>query len=227
MLCILKYTAKAVVGKGLEKGKKMSGKPVYLADVPSNMTLEEVPKEILVENPKGRELVIKPKESGWEKKQVFTSECLPDEIPYKLLGLVKFPGESVYPKYIADVLTDKELWLGGRAGYENGINIIDNIAWWLTYQEKMLEAKSIKRSDLEFFDYKKEKLAYWLASPGFYGNVRNAYFGPGIVDYGGVYCGNFNQFISDEDLNASKFAVRSVMILEAKVEFEPITWVSL
>ena len=56
----------------------MSVKPVYLEDVPSVMTLKEVPQEILVPNPGGRELVIKPEESGYGKEQVFTSNCLPD-----------------------------------------------------------------------------------------------------------------------------------------------------
>ena len=137
----------------------MSVKPVYLEDAPSIMTLEEVPQKILVPNPGGRELVITWKKSGMNEKQVFTSKCLPDVIPYELLGLVKFPDGSAYPKYRANVVTDKKLGLSGNRGYGNGISIIDKVAWWLTYQEKMLEAKSIKKDDLKFFDYKEERLS--------------------------------------------------------------------
>ena len=205
----------------------MSVKPVYLEEVPASMTLEEVPQEILVKNPRKRGVVIEPQSSGWKEKQVFKSECLPDEIPYKLLGLVKFPDRTVYPKYRANVVTDKELCLRGILGSKNGISIIDTVAWWLTWQKNMLEAKSIKRSDLEFFDYKKEKLAYWLASPSSYGVGSYARFGPGAVDGGCVCCGVNNLVDSDGSCYAGRMAVRPVMILEAKVEFEPITWVSL
>ena len=144
----------------------MSVKPVYLEDVPSVMTLKEVPQEILVPNPGGREIGITPEESGYGEEQVFTSNCLSDEISYEFLGLIMFPDGSVYPKYKANVVTSEELYLKGRRGYQNGIDIINMVAWWLTWQEKMLEAKSIKMSDLECFDYESENISYWLASPG-------------------------------------------------------------
>lgn len=208
----------------------MSVKPVYLEDIPSIMTLEEVPKEVLVPNPGGRELVITPKESGWNEEQVFTSKCLPDIIPYELLGFIKFPDGSVYPKYRANVITDKELWLKGRTGYEKGMSIIDKVAWWLTYQEKMLEAKSIKQPDLEFFNYKEEILSYWLASPGSYHNDRYVDFGPGAVKVGVVDSGGCYAFGSYEYWSAIRMAVRPVMNLASKVQVDnqdDVTWVPL
>ena len=208
----------------------MSVKPVYLEDIPSIMTLEEVPKEVLVPNPGGRELVITPKESGWNEEQVFTSKCLPDIIPYELLGFIKFPDGSVYPKYRANVITDKELWLKGRTGYEKGMSIIDKVAWWLTYQEKMLEAKSIKQPDLEFFNYKEEILSYWLASPGSYRGGSAARFGPGVVGDGSVCCGRYYLFNSYGYWRARRMAVRPVMNLASKVQVDnqdDVTWVPL
>ena len=226
---ILKIIANAVVGKGLEKGLKMSVKPVYLEDVPSSMTLEEVPQEILVKNPRKRMVVIEQQESGWKEKQVFKSECLPDEIPYKLLGLVKFPDRTVYPKYRANVVTDKELCLRGIPGYKNGISIIDKVAWWLTWQKNMLEAKSIKKPDLEFFDYEKEDFSYWLASPGSFNSGSYAHFGPGAVRSGRVFCGSGGTFSSDGYWSTLRVAVRPIMILASEVQngLPKITWVPL
>ena len=208
----------------------MITEPVYLENVHSVMRLEEVPQKILVPNPGGRKLVIKPEASGYDKEQVFTSDCLPHSIPYELLGLVKFPDGSVYPKYRANVVTSEELDLNGEPGYQNGIDTINKVAWWLTWQKKMLEAKSIKKSDIECFDYKSENLSsYWLASPGSFNYGSDAYFGPGAVFYGRVFCGNGGTFNSNGYWYAFRVAVRPVMTLASKVQIDPpnITWVSL
>lgn len=71
-------------------------------DVKPTIRLAELPKTIVLPNPGGRKLVITPEESGVSKEQVFTSKDLPDEIPYELLGLVKFPDGSISPKYKAN-----------------------------------------------------------------------------------------------------------------------------
>ena len=205
----------------------MITEPVYLENVHSVMRLEEVPQKILVPNPGGRKLVIKPEESGYDKEQVFTSEDLPDEIPYELLGLVKFSDGSIHLKYMANVVTSEKLHLNG--GYQNGIDIINKVAWWFTWQEGMIEAKSIKKSDLKYFDYKSENLSYWLASPVSRDNGSNAGFGPGAVLGGYVFCGYGGTFYSNGNWNANRVAVRPVMTLASKVQIDPpnITWVSL
>ena len=188
-----------------------------------------------------RKLVIPPEESGWSKKQVFTSKCLPYEIPYEFIRFVRFPDGSVYPKYKANVVTKTKLKLFGRLGYENGIRLIDKIVWWLTWQEGMLETKSIKKSDLRAFDYKKERFdytgedfSYWVSSSCAY-YFRNAlYLGPGYVlvhfdsakpNYGSRINYNDYQIIGcslfepDGDEAMCSYALRPVMTLESKVEF--------
>lgn len=222
-------SAKAVAGKGLEKGWKMITEPVYLEDISSVVTLEEVPQKILVQNPGERELVITQEESGWNKEQVFTSECLPDVIPYELLGVVKFPDGSAYPKYRANVVTETRLGLKGQFGYENGINIINKVAWWLTWQEKVLEAKSIKKSDLEVFDYEKEKLSYWLDASTSYHYGRYLGFGPGAVDNGNISNCSGDLIDSFGQCNADELSIRPTMILKAKLKVnsnDNVNWIS-
>ena len=194
-------------------------------DIKPTIRLEEVPKTIILPNPGGRELVITPEESGVEEEQVFTSEDLPDEIPYELLGLVKFPDGSIYPKYRANVTTTKKLALKGKKGVNEGIDIINKVAWWLTYQEEiMLSAQSIKRSDLKKLEYKNEKLKYWLASPGSDGNGCRAAFGPGGVDNDNVHRGYGFMFFSHGRCYAYKMAIRPTMVLKSKIS---IAWVEL
>lgn len=193
---------------------------VRLENVPSVMKPEEIPRKVLVTSPRERSYEIPPQYSGYYDNQVFTSESLPDEILYELLCIVKYPDGSLYPKYRANVVTKTELCLNGKAGYENCINMIHGIAWWLTWQEKMLEAKSIESSDLKFFDYKKEKLSYWLASPCSYAHGVYTRFGPGSVE-NGVYCKfrDIDLIIKRGDYWITKktLAVRPVMILTSKV----------
>ena len=185
-------------------------------DIKPTIRLDELPKTIVLPNPGGRELVITPEESGVSKEQVFTSEDLPHEIPYELLGLVKFPDGNIYPKYRANVTTIKEQELCGARGVINGISIINKIAWWLTHQEdRMIIAQSIKYSDLKSFDYKNEKLKYWLAFPVLYASATD--FPPGVVvnghvDYGGIMFLGY----------AVRMAVRPTMVLKSKVQLVPL-----
>ena len=143
--------------------------------------------------------------------------------------MIKFPDGSVHPKYRANVVTSEGLCLKGMRGYQNGIDIIDKVAWWLTWQEKMLEAKSIKKSDLNFFDYEKENLSsYWLSS---HGVIRANYinFGPGVVyANGGVArVGAYIVFDSYGLCNAFRAGVRPTMILTSKILIAPpeFSWV--
>ena len=198
-------------------------------DIKPTIRLEEVPKTIILPNPGGRELVITPEESGMKEEQVFTSEDLPDEIPYELLGLVKFPDGSIYPKYRANVTTTKKLALKGKKGVNEGIDIINKIAWWLTYQEEiMLSAQSIKRSDLKKLEYKNEKLKYWLASPGVVIDDSYCVFGPGAV-FSGAAVTSYDLFVYDDLSFELWLGVRPTMVLKSKVQLEPseTSWVEL
>ncbi len=199
-------------------------------DIKPIIRLDEVPKTIILPNPGGRELLITPEESGVEEEQVFTSEDLPDEIPYEFLGLVKLPEGCIYPKYKSNVITTKELALNGKIGELNGINIINNIAFGLTYQEDiMVIAKSIKYSDLKSFDYKSEKLRYWLASSGFSRVESRAFFGPGAVLGNDVFRGGIMSSGSNGQYSVGMMAVRPTMVLKVKVQLNSpkIPWVEL
>ena len=98
---------------------------VRLEDMPSVIPESEVPTEIIVPNPGDRKVVITPEESGIYEEQVFTSDCLPDEIPYKFLGMVQYPDGSYYPKYIANVATSQKLGLRGKEGEKNGVEVMN------------------------------------------------------------------------------------------------------
>ena len=191
---------------------------VRLEDMLSAILESEVPTEIIVTNPGDRTVVITPEESGWGKKQVFTSDCLPDKIEYKLLGIVRFPDGSCYLKYLAKVVTSQELCLKGKEGAEKGVEVINKIAFGLTWQKgMMLVAESVKEPDLRFFDYKKEELSYWLASTGVVIDDYCCYFGPRAVNSGSVGA-DYDLFDSDGESNEYWLGVRPVMILSSKIK---------
>ena len=190
---------------------------IRLEDMPSVILESEVPTKILVPNPGARKVVITPEESGINEEQVFTSDCLPDEIPYKFLGMVQYSDGSYYPKYVANVVTSQELGLNGKEGAENCVEVINKIAFGLTWQQGMLDAKSVKKSDLKFFDYEKEELLYWLASPGVVIDNSGCYFGPGAVISGFADTG-CALFYSDGYSNEYWLGVRPVMIISSKIK---------
>ena len=192
---------------------------VRLEDMPSALLESEVPTEITVANPGDRMVVIAPEESGIDKEQVFTSDCLPDEIRYKFLGMVQYPDGSYYPKYVANVVTSQELGLKGKEGAENSVEVINKIAFGLTWQKGMLEAKSVKKSDLKFFDYKKEELSYWLASPGVLIGDSYCYFGPGAVLSGCAETGS-DLFCSGGYSGEYWLGVRLVMVLASEIKID-------
>ena len=192
---------------------------IRLEDMPSVIPESELPSKIIVSNPGDRKVVITPEESGINEEQVFTSDCLPDEIPYKLLGMVQYLDGSYYPKYVANVVTSQELGLRGKEGAENSVEVINKIAFGLTWQQGMLEAKSVKKSDLNFFDYEKESISYWLASPGVYVNYSYYDFGPGAVRSGFAEAG-FDLFDSDGFSYEDWLGVRSIMILDSKIQMD-------
>ena len=64
--------------------------------------------------------------------------------------------------------------------------------------------------------------AYWLASPGVIADESYAYFGPGIVYYGGVYEGGRRLFDSNGDWIASRLGVRPVVYLNSEVSVDDL-----
>ena len=185
--------------------------------MPSVIREGEVPTQIIVPNPGNREVVITPEESGIKEEQVFTSDCLPDEIRYKFLGMVQYADGSYYPKYVANVVTSQELGLNGKEGAENCVEVINKIAFGLTWQKGMLEAKSVKKSDLKFFYYKKEELSYWLASLGIISVGSYCDFGPGAVS-SGLMVTDVGLFYSGGFSYEYWLGVRPVMILSSKIK---------
>lgn len=59
--------------------------------------------------------------------------------------------------------------------------------------------------------------SYWLASPGVYDGESDAAFGPGVVYYGGAYCGGNRLFVSDGDSYDDALAVRPVVSLKSNI----------
>ena len=207
----------------LRERKEDDKKTIRLEDMPSVILESEVPEEILVPNPGDRKVVITPEESGVEEEQVFTSDCLPDEIPYELLGLIRYPDGSYHPKYVANVVTTKKLWLEGISGYKNGIKIINRVACTLISQEGILKARSIKKSDLELFGYENEELSYWLSSPGTGFDLCSIGAGPGCVCNGEIKSGDFyaiGAVLFGIQNKPKGMPIRPVMILKSKVYTE-------
>ena len=203
---------------------------VRLEDMPSVILENEVPEEILVTNPilGRRTVVITPEVSGFKEEQVFTSDCLPNEIPYKLLGIVEYPDGSYYPKYVANVVTSQELLLEGERGARNGVEVINKVAFVLTWQQGMIEAKSINRSDLKFLNCKREEISYWLASSSdSYVGIKDEIFGPEVVFANRVYRDEDGTFASYGRWRAIKKPVRPTAILSSKIQRSRVSVVDL
>ena len=196
---------------------------IRLEDMPSVILESEVPTEIIVPNPGDRKVVITPKESGIDREQVFTSDCLPDEIPYKLLDVVRYPDGSYYPKYVADVVTSENLTLFGKVGCEKGIETINKVAWFLTWQQGMLEARSVNLSDFSFFHRWNDGLSpYWIASLNIDIAENISTIGPGAVRGELEFDKGLTLFYSDGFAMGYKFGVRPVMVLPSKIKLEHI-----
>lgn len=208
----------------------MTKRIVRLEDMPSVILENEVPEEILVPNPilDRRKVVITPEVSGFKEEQVFTSDCLPNEIPYKLLGIVEYPDGSYYPKYVANVVTSQELLLEGERGARNGVEVINKVAFVLTWQQGMIEAKSINRSDLKFLNCKREEISYWLASSSdSYVIGKDEIFGPEAVFVSRVYRDEDGTFASYGRWRAIKKPVRPTAILSSKIQRSRVSVVDL
>ena len=191
-------------------------------NVKSTIMAEEVKKEIIVSNPDNRKVLIDTYENGLLEPQLFLSSAFPKEIAYRLLGLVKFPDGNFYPKYICETVSDFSLVLTGYPSYEEGINVINRVCFELTWQEGMLQAGSVKRSDLKYFDYRNEDLSYWLASPGIYGWYDNNHFGPGNVISGVADSGYGEELRNSRCFISGYLPVRPTMVLNSKIVKSPL-----
>ncbi len=196
---------------------------IRLEDMPSVILESEVPTKILVPNPGARKVVITPEESGINEEQVFTSDCLPDEIPYKLLDVVRYPDENVYPIYVANAVTSENLTLFGKIGCEKGIETINKVAKFLTWRQGMLEARSINLLDLSFFYHWDNGLyPYWIASLNIDTVENISTIGPGAVRGELEFDKGLTLFYSDGFAMGYKFGVRPVMVLPSKIKLEQI-----
>lgn len=184
--------------------------------------------DILLKNPGGRICKIGFAESGWYREQVFTSEELPDKIPYEFIGLVKFPDGAVRPKYRAKVVTKSELHLSGRNGIRNGVDIMNRICHELCYQDGFFDATSIKKSDLKKLG--DEKFSYWIASSTSDSILSVENLGESIPVFGAASSDNNSMVFSHDLCNDTAFPVRPVITLEIEVSVHQNTivpWVSL
>ncbi len=192
---------------------------VRLEDMPSVIREGEVPTKIIVPNPGNREVVITPEESGIDKEQVFTSDCLPDEIPFEFLGLVPYPDGNDHPIYGANAVTSEKLTLCGKAGCETGIETINKVARFLVWRQGILEARSITCQNLAFHYWNNKLSPYWVASLNIdtVGNIST--IGLGAVN--GEY-GKLTLFYSDGLAIEYKSGVRPVIVLPSIINPERI-----
>ena len=139
------------------------------------ITLKEAKKSIVVPNPGERSLMIRSIDSGYENNQVFSSEVFPEKIKGNFLGLVETMKGIAHPAYVLNV-TNKELYLRGNKGYENGPAIMNGICNTILNQDGILKVRSVKWSDLKAFNYRQERQpCYWLASLSVYVYSDNNY----------------------------------------------------
>lgn len=188
-----------------------------ITDIGGSIRIKDVPNKVIVPNPGNREVTISSIEKGLVYPQLFISSAFPDEISYKFLRFVKSTDGRVYPKYISEIVSEPELWLNGFPCYENGIDIINRICRELIWQKGLRKVNSVTRSDLAFFNYKEEKLMYWLASPGVYGYYPNNHFGPGNVIEGITDSGYGTKILKSKCFISGGLPVRPTMVLDVEV----------
>ena len=173
-----------------------------------------VKKSIIIPNPMNRKVIVKPSKSGYDKKQVFTNGIFPNKIDANLLGFSRTDDGKIHPAYLLGV-TNEVLWLGEKRGYDNGINIMDEICTNLIEQEGILKCRSIRESDLKFFMYENEKIEYWLATKNETRNIIYNYFYMKAIQEGMITsCYLFNSY----ELGGTRcYPIRPVVILDTVV----------
>ena len=134
------------------------------------VTSGEIEKNIIVPNPGNRYVVIPGEKSGYTstprkfEEQIFESDIFPKEIPGVLIGLTEAISGYWHPTYLLEPSTNN-LFLEGKEGYINGIDILNEICEKLISQTGIYAVRSIRKSDLDLFHYElEEDSEYWLAS---------------------------------------------------------------
>lgn len=174
----------------------------------------KIAQSIIIPNPMNRKVIVKPNKSGYDKKQVFTNGIFPNKIDANLLGFSRTDDGKIHPAYLLGV-TNEVLWLGEKRGYDNGINIMDEICTNLIEQEGILKCRSIRESDLKFFMYENEKIEYWLATKRQKRNIIYTYFYLKAIQEGRIIsCNLFNSY---ELSGVCGFPIRAIVILDTVV----------
>ena len=174
--------------------------------------------------------VVYPNKSGWHRRQIFTSEDLPIEVPFRYVGMVRVSEEISFPKYKAQVVTRNELRLLGERGRKNACDILNNVCRTLfENQDGIFCVNSIKRTDLNSDGSEDISDSYWLAS-----SIPNAVLG--VVNLGsdipicGSVPGNKNSMIFSYSLDdVTTLAIRPTIVLNKKIVINPneVAWVEL
>lgn len=144
-----------------------------------------------------------------------------EDIRFKILD-IKENGDILL---ISDKPTEQKINLKGKAGYENGIEILDKLAREITGIEN---ARSIKFEDIINSKYweneEKKKLIwgedtdfyYWLASDCANANYYDAFWGLRYVDYGDV--SSCDLYYSGGGGYNGSLGVRPVVSLKSKIQ---------
>ena len=132
--------------------------------ITETISLDAIPKIFIVpniENPMVH--IVTPEESGYDSIQVFAQNTFAQNISSQFIGLSKTEDGNAHPTYVSEISLE-DLFLEKFNGYNNGPDILDTICKKTFSREGFLSARSIKESDLRFFDYQKENLIYWVAN---------------------------------------------------------------
>lgn len=182
--------------------------------VEREISRDNVKRTVIIPNPMNRKVIVKPNESGYDKKQIFTNGIFPNKIEAKFLGFSRTDDGKIHPAYLLGVTSDV-LWLGAKRGYDNGIDIMDKICETFMGQKGVLKSRSIRESDLNFFRYECEKLEYWLATRCQDPSVIYTYYYLKTIQFGKANrCYLYNSY---ESSSIRCYPIRPVVILDTVV----------
>lgn len=174
---------------------------------PESMTYKEVQTTIMVRNPGGRIVIVRAEESGYKKSQIIDSSIFPQEIHGRFICLTKDNLGDIHPVYLLEV-SNEEIFLHGCIACLCGPKTLNNICEELLLQEGIIEARSIRSSDLPKFDYKADtKSKYWIAS-------RENYLGYLAIPY--VYDG-YLEYNTYDETEKIELGIRPIVVLKSKI----------
>ena len=125
----------------------------------------KIAQSIIIPNPMNRKVIVKPNKSGYDKKQVFTNGIFPNKIDANLLGFSRTDDGKIHPAYLLGV-TNEVLWLGEKRGYDNGINIMDEICTLFNSYElsgiRCYPIRPVVILDTVVTGIKEDSINYWV-----------------------------------------------------------------